>query len=64
LLHLPVLYILGSIASDRNSLGFFLIALPLVFFSSYVFSLVTERNRKNVASAIKTLTARKKILAG
>jgi peptidoglycan/LPS O-acetylase OafA/YrhL len=63
LLHLPVLYILGSIASDRNSLGFFLIALPFVFFSSYLFSLVTERNRKNVASAIKTLTARKKILA-
>jgi peptidoglycan/LPS O-acetylase OafA/YrhL len=49
LLHMPLLYLLGAVVlSDRRSLAFLIIALPVIFLGSYLLSICTEGQRSKV----------------
>ena len=49
LLHMPLLYLLAAIAlSDQRSLAFRVIALPAIYFGSYLLSICTEAQRGKV----------------
>jgi peptidoglycan/LPS O-acetylase OafA/YrhL len=52
LLHLPLLYILGSLTHHKNTLGFVCVAVPTIFLASYAFSLLAEGKRKPALRAV------------
>jgi peptidoglycan/LPS O-acetylase OafA/YrhL len=56
LLHMPLLYLLGAIVlSDRRSLAFCVIALPVIYFGSYLLSICTEAQRGKVKQRLRVI---------
>ena len=56
LLHMPLLYLLAAIVlSDRRSLAFCVIALPAIFFGSYLLSICTEAQRGKVKQRLRVI---------
>jgi peptidoglycan/LPS O-acetylase OafA/YrhL len=54
LLHMPLLYLLGAIVlSDQRSLAFCVIALPAIYFGSYLLSICTEAQRGKVKQRLR-----------